>query len=197
MAQDDGQAIAMVYAQALFELALERDQLEVVGPELIGLKQLLEQQGEFAVFLGSPSIGRERKSVSLSRMFAGRVSGLMMNFLKEVNRRDRLVLLGEIVDCYAKLEDKHSGIAKGTLVTATKLGDKEYIRLSEQISRKLGRKLTLLAEIEESIIGGMILTVEGVVMDGSIRRSLQEFSRDAKQQMSGKLPSIGGSVIEN
>jgi len=197
MAQDDGGAIAMVYAQAMFELALERGQLEAVGLELNGLKQLLERQGNFAAFLGSPSIGRERKSVSLSHMFAGRISDLTKNFLEVLNSRGRLVLLGEVVDCYGQLEDKHSGVAKGKLVTAVKLGEKEYIRLSEQISRKLGRKLSLQAETDESIIGGMILTIEGVVMDGSIRRSLREFSRSVKQQMSGRGSSMGGLVIED
>jgi F-type H+-transporting ATPase subunit delta len=129
-------------------------------------------------------------------MFAGRISDLMMNFLEVLNRRDRLVLLGKIVDCYAALEDKRSGIAKGKLVTAVKFGEKEYIRISEQISRRLGRKLSLLSEIDESIIGGMVLTIEGVVMDGSVRQSLQGFARSVKQQMSARLPSMGRSVIE-
>lgn len=189
MGHDDSKAIAMEYAQALFDLALEREQLEVVGQELFGLGELLGGQGGFSLFLESPSISRKQKLASLLNIFGGRLSDLVMNFLKVVNRRGRLSLLVAIVDCYAVLEDKRSGVAKGKLTTAVKLDDKEFGRLCEQISGELGRKLSLESETDESIIGGMVLTVEGVVMDGSVRRSLQRLGCSIRRQMGVRLLS--------
>lgn len=187
MASDKSQAIAEVYAEALFELALERGQSESVREELSKLADLVRANPDWELFLESPAIGREQKSEVVSRTLAGRLSELTSDFIRVLAARDRLALLREIEDCYIRLEDQQAGRVRGTLTTAVQLDRKEVIRLSEQIGRALRKTVTLQNRRDPDIIGGMILTVEDKMFDGSVRRNLQQFARQARQRTQERL----------
>lgn len=187
MASDKSQAIAGVYAEALFELAQERGQGESVRQELSNLADLVRADPEWELFLESPAIGREHKIEVVRRVFAERLSDLTGDFLKVLASKDRLALLLEIEKCYLRLEDRQAGRVRGTLTTALELDKKELIRLSEQIGRALHKTVALQNRIDPAIIGGMIISVEDKMIDGSVRRRLQQFSRQARQRTHNRL----------
>ena len=115
----------------------------------------------------------------------------MMDFLAVLAERNRLAALRAIESCYGELEDKHVGRVKGKLVTAIELDQKETARLTEQINRALRKTVTLQSRCDPLIIGGMILTIGGTVMDGSVRGSLNRLSRQLRQKSQQDLRAAG------
>lgn len=182
MAEKTSQTIAAVYAQALFELAQERNQINEVYEELDQLSAVIHQQSEFFIFLETPAISHREKTESLTRIFAGQLSELTLNFLKVLAAKDRLGLLPEIKLAYQKLLDKKAGIVKGKLTTAVELGQKELARLTEQICRALRKTIEFENEVAPAIIGGLVIKIDDTIIDSSIRANLLRFSRQIREK---------------
>jgi len=187
LAVDQWQALGEVYAEALFELALERQLAEQVRRELGQLVELIAGEREWALFLESPGVHRSEKGAVIKRVLEGKIGDLMMDFLSVLAEKDRLAALAAIERCYGELEDKHAGRIKGKLVTAIELEQKEQVRLTEQIGRALRKTVTLQSRCDPSIIGGMILTIGDTMMDGSVRGSLDRISRQMRQKSEREL----------
>ncbi|MBN1764747.1 MAG: ATP synthase F1 subunit delta [Sedimentisphaerales bacterium] len=187
MASEEYQTIAWEYAKAIYELSQGQNLTETVRAELEGLAQLTGEIDEFGIFLENPSIHRDDKAAGLENMFQGKVCDLVMNFLKVLANRERLNLLNRISQNFSNMDDARQGRVKGRLTTAIALDGREYSRLTEQIGRTMHKKVTLMADVDPAIIAGMILTIEGKVMDFSVRGALQQFSRQLKQSAGEKI----------
>jgi F-type H+-transporting ATPase subunit delta len=179
---DDRQAIAKEYAKALFELASQQGQAPAAGEELAAIASLAESNREFGIFLATPAISREQRMQSLARIFSGRVSDLLYNFLMVMARRSRLGLLKDVAGCYQSLEDAAENRVRGTLTTAAAMEVSEQIRVHEQISRAMQKTVSLTDRVDPDIIGGMILTVGGVMMDGSVKRRLEKVAERMRKR---------------
>jgi ATP synthase F1 delta subunit len=82
--------LAVAYAQALLELAQPQNQHEAIGRELAQLREIIEQNKTFALFLADPAISEAEHGEVLKRVFQGQVSPLLMNFLGVVNQKGRI-----------------------------------------------------------------------------------------------------------
>ena len=182
MAADNSHSIAMIYAEAIFELADERQQMQTLRTELEQLAQLIKDIPDFKIFLENPVLNRKQKTAALMRIFENQFSPLMLDFLKVVAAKDRLNLLTEIKYCFGQLEDKQAGRVKGVLTTAIELSDSEKNQLTEQIGRTLRKNVTLQYQVDPSIIGGMFLNIEDTIMDASVKGSLRQLTKKLRSQ---------------
>ena len=181
MASDRSQAIARVYAEALFEIAQERGQASSVREELSQQAEVVRRSEPWRTFLETPAIRREEKAATIEKVFRGKVSELAMDFLMVVARKNRLGLLDEIAETFENLEDQAAGRVRGNIVTAVELDPQEQVRLAEQVSRALRKTVTLQSRMDPTILGGMVLTVEDTVMDGSVRRRLSQYAEHLRR----------------
>ena len=94
MAQFDQELrIADVYAEALFELASEGEQVEQVRAELDELIKLLKAEPEFEKFMTSRALEAEGRAGGLEKMFRNRLSDVVLNALLVMNQHGRSGLL--------------------------------------------------------------------------------------------------------
>ena len=68
-------------------------------------------------------------------------------------------------------------ILEATLISSTKLSDKEVQNIKARISEHMGSKLDLKVEVDESLLAGMILRVQDQVIDGSLKGKLQKIEQ--------------------
>ena len=175
MHANDLESMARPYAEALYELAAERGTVDEIQQELASLGSLGDTLPEWSEFLASPAVSREAKGQVLDRVLGPVVSELMGDFLGVLARKGRLELLGAVRACYSALYDAACHRVRGTLVTAVDLTDEQQRRVTERVSGALGQAVELAARVDAGIIGGMVLTVGDVAMDGSVQRSLERF----------------------
>src|SRR5947209_15313188 len=90
--------LAHTYAQSLLELA--GDQAEAIGQELTNLGEILEGTPSFGLYLADPGIGHVERGEMLTRLFKGRASPLLFNFLGVLNNHGRLSKLPDIIGAY-------------------------------------------------------------------------------------------------
>src|SRR4051794_12806437 len=117
---------AVAYATSLLDLAMEQGQTaqaEAVAQELRDVRQLMDENPVFGEFLRDPGIGHVERSAALDKIFAGRVSPLLWNFLRVLNEKGRLGLLLTLDDAYSDLLDDRVGKVEVDVTVAERLSD--------------------------------------------------------------------------
>ncbi len=196
MASEQQRSIAMVYAEALFELAEEQALSAEIRQELAELLTLLDTNTDFRAFLDTPAIKRDEKAAFIHKVFEDQVSPLFLDFLQILARKGRFSLLRDIHRCYIKLEDEKAGRVKGVLTTAVELSEQDQSRLREQIGRALRKTVQIEHHVAPEILGGLVLQVEDTVMDLSVRGSLEQLHEALLHQGAAKLASGGSAILD-
>lgn len=171
---------AASYAQALLELANESKQAEAVGSELSSLQQLLADNETFRRFLAEPTISSDDREAFLKKVFTGKASPLLLNFLGVLNAKGRLKLLNEIVDAYDALLDEQFGKVEVDVTVAARLSSDDLENVRKKVGTALNKDAVVHQYIDESIIGGLILRVQDRLIDASVKSQLAAMHEQLK-----------------
>jgi len=158
------------HAQAAFQIALERDELEIWRGDLERLSALVKDPLVFA-FFESPRINFEEKGRILRQGLEG-VNPLVMNLALLVVARGRLDLVADMVLEYGQLVDEQRGIAHAEVATAVPIELEDKDKLIRYLSDLVGLKIVLTERVDPSIIGGLVARVGDKIIDGSTRSRL-------------------------
>lgn len=166
------------YAQAVFEIALERKELEQWQDDLAQITGL--KKGAAVInWLENPRVSAELKTQYLAQQL--KVSPLGLNLVHLLLDKGRLLLIDEIGDEYQRLLAHHRGLETAEVTTAVPLSDAEKEDLAQRLGTVTGKKVVLKAAVNPEIIGGMTAIINDQLLDGSTRRRLQ----DLKKAISG------------
>ncbi len=158
------------YAQAVFEVALEREELDRWQSDLRKIAGLAEDATIIA-FLESPKIHFESKTRLLSERLSD-INPLALNLAYLLVTKGRIGAVGDIADEYQRLVDAYRGIEQAEVTTAVPLGEEDKLRLGERLSAIIGKKVVVMPKVDTSIIGGIIARVGDKLIDGSTRSRL-------------------------
>ena len=169
-------ANARRYAQAVFQIALERAELDRWQTDLSKIASLGED-AVFAMLLESPKLHFDDKARLLVEQL-GDVNPLALNLVYLLVAKDGLSIAGEIADEYQRLLDSYHGIEQAEVITAISLDDKERLKIEERLGAVVGKKVVIKPEVDSSLIGGIVARIGGKLMDGSTRSRLEALKRE-------------------
>lgn len=164
---------AVAYARSLLELANERNQADEIGQEMAGIREIVEQQPTFAAFLADPGIAGSERTATLEKVFKGRASPLVWNFLGVVNNHGRMRMLGAIAQAFGDLLDEQRGNVEVDVTVAQKLTADQLEQVRQRVSAALGKNAIVHQYVDENIIGGLVLRVEDRLIDASVKYQLE------------------------
>jgi len=164
--------LSIAYAQSLLQLATQQNQAEAIGVELAGLKEVLDQNPNFHLYLADPAIGEQERAAALDRIFRSQVSPLLFSFLGVMNLKGRLGILGQVIDTYDDLLDEQLGKVEVDVTVAQPLTADELENVRQRVSTALGKTAVVHPYVDDSIIGGMVLRVQDKLIDASVRYQL-------------------------
>jgi F-type H+-transporting ATPase subunit delta len=159
----------------VFTIALEANELDRWQSDLREIAHLASDASLVTLF-ESPKLHFDVKAKLLSKAL-GDVSPLALNLVYLLMTRGRLGMVGDIADEYQRLLDSHRGIETAEVTTAVPLDDKDQRRLSEQLGSIVGKKVVLKAEVDPSLVGGIMARIGGRLLDGSTRSRLVALKR--------------------
>lgn len=162
------------YAEALFLLAEKTDGPEAIRSDLESLAGLLHRVPALLSFLDSPDIGRQEKLQLLENSFEGRVKKTTWLFLTLLLRRKRVALLPEILSEYVGIDEERRGIQRVRIVSAVVLEKSEEERLTSTLRGITGKEVLIETTVDPALMGGVIVYLNGRVIDGSMRNRLEE-----------------------
>ncbi len=162
------------YAAALFTLAAEEDIKREVAESVKVLKSVILEYPMYTDLLAAPNISLDERSQVIEEAFGGKLHEYAVSFVKLLCERGHIRELGDCLDEYLKLYEASDGTCTAEVVSAVPLTEAQRAELTEKLQKKLSRPVELCCKVDESILGGMIVSVDGMVMDGSLRRRLAD-----------------------
>lgn len=166
--------VARRYARALFELATEREILESISNEIISFEQNLQINPGFRHFLHSQDISKKEKRAKLEKVLQDRISNVLFNFLLVLLKKNRESIFLDIARDFRLLVDKHYNRTSASAVSAVPLDKKSIAKLKSTLDDAFGIDVRIDNRVDESILGGIIVNVDGRLLDGSLRSQLSK-----------------------
>jgi F-type H+-transporting ATPase subunit delta len=163
-------AVAKSYAKAIFELARERNQAELVETELQRVVALVTEERELAAVLSRPWIApavRQRIAAEIGeRLELSRLSRDFLALVAAQRRADHLVAIAEV---YQALLDAARGRVRSRVRTVVPLTAADRAALAARLGRALGGKQVVIEEVvDPGLLGGFVAEVGSLVVDGSL-----------------------------
>jgi F-type H+-transporting ATPase subunit delta len=171
------------YAQAAFDIARERNELDRWVEEIGAIVDLAAQPG-VVEFLASSRVPFEVKERLLRSGLAG-VSPLALNLARLLVQKGRITLAQQVRDEYQRLLDEHRGRAQALVLTAVALSDDEERAVAQRLRELTGKEVVLESRVDPEILGGLVARVGDRLIDGSTRTRLLELRR----QLAGETVS--------
>lgn len=176
--------VAQRYAKALFDLAVETNQLEAVKSDVETIRAV--ESRELDVVLRSPVIREEKKVAVFDAVFGGKVSNLTIQFFNLLFRKGREIATDEILDAFEALYRQHNRIHVMHITTAQPITPELNLYLKEKLLKNENYKdstFEIRNIVDESIIGGFVIQVNDKLVDASIRKDLQEIKQQFIENM--------------
>ncbi len=164
------------YSQAIFEIALDKQELDRWRSDLDQIVHLYDDAG-LINFLESPKFDFDDKARLLAERLGG-LNPLALNLVYLLVTRGRLSMVREIAGDYQRRLDSYRGIEPADVTTAIPLDDEDKQRLAQHLGAAIGKKVVLKAEVDSGLISGVIARVGGKLLDGSTRSKLEALRRE-------------------
>ena len=165
--------IARRYAKSLAELCDEADNHEVIGKQLETFAQTYASSDELQHVMKSPVVSLENKRavlVPLVDKFLFAV--LTRHFLLLLLDNGRIDEIGAISNAFGQLMDAMHNRRRVEVSSPVPLEQQEVARIQSAIERLTGSSITLEAKIDPSLVGGLTIKIDNIVLDGSVQTHL-------------------------
>lgn len=171
----------MNYPKALYHLALEKNSLQPWLELLESIHKMLLKHPKIDEYFSSPLPLVEEKKRLFNKHFARlpRELGLFLNRLLE---KGRFGMFHQIVQNFKTLAYGTLGLLEGRIVTATPLEAKTREELIQKLENNFSKKIELNEEVDPSLIGGGILTIQDQRIDFSLKGKLNRLKQDLKER---------------
>ena len=160
------------YAEALFEAAREREELEEVLEELQEFVEALRENEELYLFFYGGQIPEREKRRAIDALTEDMTLSTR-NFLKVISDNGREEILEDALALYEELVKEHLGKVEVEVTTAIELSEEELGRIKERLARILeGREVILQTNVDPDLLGGAVFRFGGRMVDSSLRGQL-------------------------
>ncbi len=164
-------ASAKRHAQAVFQIALDTDEVEKWRFELKSIATTLGDP-QLAAILENPKVHLSDKVQVIDKCLPG-LSRHALNLAYLLVARQRFGILDRIVAEYERMADAYQGLEHATVTTAIPLDRAGEEKLSERLASITGKRIVLTADVDPDIIGGFVARIGDKLIDGSTQARLK------------------------
>jgi F-type H+-transporting ATPase subunit delta len=170
--------LAQRYAKSFIDLAEEMKQLDPVHDDIMLLNIICAKSREFVVMLKSPVINADKKYKIIDAVTENKISKITQTFIKLLCSKNRESILPEIISSFIEQYNKIKGIHKVTLTTAIPVTEEiKNAFISKIQSGASIKNIELETIVNERLIGGFVLEMDGRLIDASILRDLNDVKK--------------------
>ncbi len=165
-------AIGSRYAKALFELAKDTNALAAAEKDLPQVAQAVEREPDLKSFLVHPAIGATEKKALLEKLFKGRISDTIFDFLcllVDKNREEYVQIINEELQ---ELILEHQGRQIMRIFTPFELSPELKQIVRDGLAKSTGKIVEIQEVVDPALIGGIKVQIGDKVFDGSLRSGL-------------------------
>ena len=166
---------AKSYSQALYELASEEKKLNEVEEHTISIIKLIAQSEDFNSLIKAPTNKQEEQLNVINIIFEKfNLNSLLKKFLNFLVMKRRFFYVEKILKDFVMICSKNRGEISAKLIVAKELNENEINKIKDELSQNFGSNVKLNYNYDPDLIGGLIMQVESVMIDTSIKNKLQQ-----------------------
>lgn len=166
--------VAYRYAQALIDLASEKESVEEVYADMNQVSGVCAESRDFRALLKSPVITGAKKQEIFNAIFKNKVSEMVLGFMNLIAKNSRENLLPEIAEGYIQLYKNRNNIHEVYVTSATALEQSTKDMIVERIKAEIEGTVELYETVDADLIGGIIVRMEDKQIDASISSQLAD-----------------------
>ena len=168
------------YAEALFKVVQAEGELDRVEDELFRFGKLLETNHELKQALSDQSIDKIQRVKVLDELLEGKVSTHTLSLVAFVVEQGRARQLPQILKGLSDLAAEARNSVVAEVRSAIPLDAKQRKELAAALSKATGKKVEVKVLVDPSVIGGIVAKVGDTVIDGTVRRRLEQLKEQVK-----------------
>lgn len=167
--------IARPYAEAVFNLAKEGDQLQKWS-EMLALMAGVYADPTMQKALANPKVTTADIEKVMLAVCGERIDGAARNLVQVLVHNGRLAALPEIGELYEQLRAEHEGVVEAKISSAFALEGPQLEQLVSLLARHYRRTVNPSVDVDPELIGGVRIRVGDKVWDASVRGRLQRMA---------------------
>ena len=166
-----------LYGQSLYDLAAEEKADDQIMEELEAVRGIFRENPDYITLLSEPSIPGKNRIQLLDEAFGGQIHPYLLNFLKILVEKGMLRGFSTCYSTYRKSYNKDHGISEAMVTSAVALDESQAEALREKLEKLSGRKVLLRRRVDEKVLGGLRVELDGRLFDGTVGGRLEELRR--------------------
>ena len=171
--------VSKVYGDALFETAMERDEVDTLFEEVNVLVPILKDNPELLTLLGNPQVVKEEKVAIIHQIFDHKVAEDLMGFLTIIVEKDRQKDLIPIFEYFIGTVKEFKKIGAAYVTSAVELKAEQKAGLLEKLLASTPYvEFEMHYEVVPELLGGMVIRIGDHVVDSSIKTRLYELKKE-------------------
>ena len=168
------------YARALFELAIEQNNLENVFSQIKSFSNVLKKDKRLRYYFLSPQIEKKQKYQVLDLLLKDKADKVVYHFLLLLIKKNRMEFFEQIVFFLDRFNDKKNNRLNAQITSVISLEEEQLREISKMISKSFDAQVVLENKVDPEILGGVIVQVEGKIIDDSILYQLKTLQQNLK-----------------
>ncbi len=171
--------ISKTYGEALFELAIEENKVDIFEQEIGALLDIMKQNPEFLQLLNHPKISKEEKLKVVDEVFGKRVEKEILGFLNIIVSKERYKDLVAIMEYFLEEVKAMKGVGVCYVTAPMELKDAQKDAIVAKLLKTTSfKKMEMHYSVDEKLIGGIVLRIGDRVVDSSIQTKLSKLESD-------------------
>ncbi len=160
------------YADALFALAQETGQ--DLADDLMTVRQVFRETPAYTELLSSPGIPLSERTAAIRQALGTAVCPTVCSFVQLLCEQGYIKALPACIDAYMEMDRAAKRRSVAEVTSAVPLTEEEQAQLIKKLTAMSGRTVTLDCTVDPALLGGIIVRMDGKVLDGSVKRRLRD-----------------------
>ncbi len=161
------------YATALFQLAVEESQVEPYAAALKTVGDAVADAPAYLDFLSSPAVPLSERLSAIEEAF-GTLPRHVVSFLKLLCEQGHVRALPACITEFEQLVQAQSCRTAAVITSAVLLDESQKQSLCRKLEQMTGKGIDPLYNVDASLLGGVVVEMEGKIYDGSLKHRLHE-----------------------
>jgi F-type H+-transporting ATPase subunit delta len=162
------------YARALFEIARAEGNLDEVEDELFRFARDLEGSDQLRSALTDDMIPVEKRQAIVEDLLGDRTTQTTVQLVSMVVGAGRGRDLPAIIDALVQRASNAKSLEVAEVRSAIPLTEDQQTRLAAALANATGKQVNLKVVVDPSVLGGIVATVGDIVIDGSVRTTVDQ-----------------------
>lgn len=171
------------YARALMDIGIDRGTYSQYARELTEVQEMIKKVPILkATLLNISFSNRSRRDLLLNVLEGTSLSEEVKSFISLLVERDRIQQLPIIITHYGDLVDEFEGQVRVSIHSVIPLEDNQLNTLKGSLEKALEKKVVLKSKVDTELIGGIMVKVNNLLIDGSIRAQLNQLAETLRKE---------------